>query len=500
MFIRLIPVSRSFALFALISFIGAFVVVQYYNAQPGYTDAFYHYNAAQRIAVGEGFVDEYLWVYTGLPEKLPAPSHLYWMPGTSILAAIGMALFGQTYAAAQVGFALCLWGATLLTYVIGRKIGGTVRHAWFAGIMLFFGGAYLRFWGIMDTFAPYAFFGALYLFAMGQALTVSDKKWRWWLLAGIAAGAGHLIRNDGLLLLFVGVWCLLLELVFSWSGRTQRAGTQPAASASDNIRHLLMFAGIFITGYLIIMTPWFIRNLQVSDAILPVGGTRAIWYLSYNDLFNYPPSADATRFFEQGGIDFLISTRMSAIFDNDGAIMAFIAEQGMIILTPFMLIALWQQRRNPFFRAMIWFFIGVHLAFILLFPFPGNRGGRFHAVIALIPFWTALALVGLDSVIDWLAKRRSTWNPRTAKPVFSAGMVLIVVIFSLTLAKRTPIQNPSIYPLLDETLPEDARIMINDPAQLYYYTERSGVVIPNESPDVIPEIAAIYDIDYLLIE
>lgn len=42
--------------------------------------------------------------------------------------------------------------------------------------------------------------------------------------------------------------------------------------------------------------------------------------------------------------------------------------------------------------------------------------------------------------------------------------------------------------------------MINDPAQMYYHTGRGGVVLPNEAPDVIREIAGRYDVDYLLLE
>jgi hypothetical protein len=42
--------------------------------------------------------------------------------------------------------------------------------------------------------------------------------------------------------------------------------------------------------------------------------------------------------------------------------------------------------------------------------------------------------------------------------------------------------------------------MINDPAQLYYFTELGGVVIPNETPETALRIAEQYDVDYLLVE
>jgi hypothetical protein len=42
--------------------------------------------------------------------------------------------------------------------------------------------------------------------------------------------------------------------------------------------------------------------------------------------------------------------------------------------------------------------------------------------------------------------------------------------------------------------------MINDPAKLYYYTGMGGVVLPNEEPEIILEIARRYQVSYLLLE
>ncbi|MCY3866259.1 MAG: hypothetical protein OXG68_12550, partial [Chloroflexi bacterium] len=61
---------------------------------PSYTDAYYHFNAASRLARGDGFVEDYLWNYLDAPMELPASSHRYWMPLTAMLAALGMAAFG----------------------------------------------------------------------------------------------------------------------------------------------------------------------------------------------------------------------------------------------------------------------------------------------------------------------------------------------------------------------------------------------------------------------
>ncbi len=103
---------RERGLFMVVALIGALLITRGLVQAPGFTDAFYHFNAAQKLAAGQGFTDEYLWIYFGAPDSLPSPSHVYWMPLTSIIAALGMSLFSASgdYGAAQLPFAILLAG------------------------------------------------------------------------------------------------------------------------------------------------------------------------------------------------------------------------------------------------------------------------------------------------------------------------------------------------------------------------------------------------------
>src|SRR5690606_38483578 len=153
-------------LYTLISLLAAFVIVRLVGA-PSYTDAYYHFTAAERLVSGDGLTVPYLWTYIGAPDAFPPsgaiPSHTDWMPLTSLSAALGMWVLnapGDT-AAAQWPFVLMLAGTAWIAYFLGWKLGGTRRHAWTAGILTLASPFYLRWWGTIDTFAPYAFFGAL---------------------------------------------------------------------------------------------------------------------------------------------------------------------------------------------------------------------------------------------------------------------------------------------------------------------------------------------------
>ena len=483
--------NRGTLLFIVIAIPLSFLLTQGLVGMPAYPDAYYHFNVANRLVVGDGFVDDYLWMYIGAPDNLPAPSHLYWMPMTSIIAGMGMGLFNapDDYASAQFFFALMVAGAGLVGYQLAFLLKGNARHAWLAGLLTIIGGYFAVRWGTMDTFAPYALIGSLALLFIGLGMTANRRNWVYWILAGVFAGLGHLTRADGLILIMTSWAVLLFPFDYLKSGRL------------NLLKRRMGWLGIVTICYVLTMTPWFMRNLNEIGTILPVGGTQSIWFTEYNELFNYPPDASPERLFADG-LDTFIDSRWLALTNNLGT---FVAVEGLIIFTPFMLIGIWKRRYSQLIRGFWIFAIGIHVAMTFVFPFPGYRGGLFHAVSALVPFWMVMGFLGLDDTIDWIAKWRRTWRPRTAKPIFSILFFLICVALTWTIAMPSRVGSGGgiggrVYAGILEHTTDASRIMINDPAQLYHFIERGGVAIPNASVDVVPEIADKYEIDYLLIE
>ncbi|MCB9450440.1 MAG: hypothetical protein H6672_03325 [Anaerolineaceae bacterium] len=504
---------RGWMLFALLALVIAFFIVRL-SAAPGYTDSYYHFNAAARLVSGEGLTDPYLWTYIAAPDSLPAPSHQYWMPFTSLVAAFGMNLANAPgdYAAAQWPFVLLLAGTALTGFWLGGKLGGGWRQAWLAGLLTLFSGFFTRFWGQTDTFAPYALVGSLCLVALGYAVSrftsqqdnlanttdvgahgraplpenkrLFTRAGIYFALTGSLAGLAHLTRADGVLLFMVGYTAVL------WPVRGERY--------TAILRRALPGLVIMTLAYLLVMLPWFAHNMAVSATPLPVGGTQAIWFREYNDLFNYPPDSSPATFFADG-IAPLFTTRWQAFTNN---LSHFIVVEGLVVMTPLMLVGLWRRRRDGFLRGFWLYVLGVHLAMTLVFPFPGYRGGLLHSTAALIPWWAALGVVGLDDVVEWVARRRRQWRAGTAKVIFSAALLAVALFLSLStgLANRFGSGTPRLYDELRAILPENARVMVNDPAALYYFTGLGGVVLPNESPDVIPDIAQRYGVGYLLLQ
>jgi hypothetical protein len=480
---------RERLLFALIALLGALSITRGLIAGPGFTDVFYHLNAANRLVSGLGLTDAYLWTYIGALDTLPIPSHLYWMPLTSLSAALGMGLLNAPgdYTAAQLPFTLMFAGTIYVGFWLGSKLGTVRRHAWLAGLLTLFSGYYTRFWGAVDTFAPYAFVGSMCLVFIGLAIQqatheASRQRWLFWVLAGAMSALAHLTRADGILLLIVG-WVVIL-----W----------PFGSGMQ-VRERILSLAVITAAYLIVMMPWFIRNLNAIGTPMPLGGTKAIWFTEYNDIFNYPPVSSPATFFANG-LSTLLSSRWEAFTQN---LATFIAVEGLVVMMPLMLVGLWRRHRQPFLRGFWLYALGVHLAMTFIFPYPGYRGGLLHSAAALVPWWAVLGVIGLDDCIDWIARRRTRWNAQFAKVIFSGALLAVALFLSINIGLSNsvpPPATPGIYGQLKQKLPPDARVMINDPGQLYYFIGLSGVVIPNEEPQAILEIARKYQVDYLLLE
>src|SRR5215510_4572861 len=110
--------------------------------QPNYMDAAYSYVNALNLISGRGFVEDFVWNYLGQPGLPPQPSHLYWMPLTSILAWLGMVVGGVSYRAAQIPFVILSTLLAPLTYWITYTLTGQRWFGWLAGLLAVFSGFY----------------------------------------------------------------------------------------------------------------------------------------------------------------------------------------------------------------------------------------------------------------------------------------------------------------------------------------------------------------------
>jgi hypothetical protein len=233
-----------------------------------------------------------------------------------------------------------------------------------------------------------------------------------------------------------------------------------------------------------------------------------MFFTEYDDLFLYPAGATLQRFVDTLGWGGFWHTRVEAVFGPQGGLSGnlatFIAVEGMIFLAPFILIGLLRRLRDPFLWPLVIAALAIHAVFTFVFSFAGYRGALLHSAGALVPFWAVLGVLGVQDVIGWVAQRRRNWKRDSAMRVFGVALVVMAVFLISILSMRYK-QRPSEYTVafyaeVDAALPENARVFSVDPPETYALTGRGGAVVPNTDPENLPEVAARFDIRYLLLQ
>lgn len=460
--------------------------------QPNYMDAAYYYVNGANLAAGRGFVEDFAWNYLNPPDTLPQPSHLYWMPFTSMLAAAGMVLGGISYRAAQIPFILLSAGLAPLSYVTARVLSDKRGLAWLAGLLAIFSGFYMPFWTAIDNFTPFALAGAGMLLLTHHGVASDKLRPRPLIAAGVCAGVAHLSRADGpLLLIAVGLWAGMRWL-------------QGAVSLRKGARLVLLLS----IGYLLVMMPWFVRNWTVAGTPLPSAGTKTIWLTTYDDLFSYNRDLSAAAFFAQGW-PVILQGRWWATVNN---LQTVLAVWGMVILLPLAIVGGWNQRRHPLVQIGSLYALLLFVAMSVVFAFPGARGGLFHSGAAVLPLMYGLAVVGLDGVIAWRVSRtsgRRRWNALLARRVFGVSILVLAIALSGFIYYRQVLRNDAWnrvdvhYPALAAWVAAqdaDAIVMIGNPPAYQYHGGGLSVVVPNENLNVTLQVIQRYGVDYLILD
>lgn len=456
---------------------------------PGYLDSDYYFVGGLQLVEGKGFTEPFLWNYLDDPSGLPHPSHTYWYPLSSILAAISMYLTGQhTYVAARLIFILIAACVPPLTAALAYDFSGRHALALVSGLLAVFSVYYLPFLPVTDNYGPYMLLG-------GSILLLAKKK-DWWafLLMGLLAGLTNLARSDGLL------WLGLVGLLAMWRSFDEDT------SARKKIQFFLITGVLAVIGYLLVMGPWFARNITIFGSPVPPGGGRVLWLTNYNDTFAFPAGQVNMAAWLEAGWGEALKVRLWALRMN---LLNAFAAQGGILLFPFILIGYWRYRHDLRARLVATGWLILLVVMVLVFPLAGARGSFFHAGAAFQPFWWALAPLGLSHMIDRLYNR-NILTAKYAGTVFQGFLVLISLLLSMVIV-QVRILGPGWQPeeelyvkveqiLTDHGAELDEIAIVRNPAGYYIVSGRPTIVMPPGGPDTILALARHYGASYFVLE
>jgi hypothetical protein len=482
---------RHYVILFLLGWLVPFAVSRF-QSLPGYMDADYYFAGGVRLAEGHDFTEPYLWNYLDDPEGLPHPSHTYWMPLASIVSALWMWLSGQsTYAAGRLPFILISTCVPLLTATLAYQVSRQARLAMVSGLLSIFSLYYAPFMPVPDNYGLYMLFG-------GAFLLLAPRSQKWISIAlGALAGLMTLARSDGLL------WLCLGGLTVMWKSSSKEGTQKPFREWLSEI----LPAGLFvILGYLLIMGFWHLRNLNLFGSFLTPGGGRLLWLQNYNQTFIYPPENLTRESFLQAGWHIALQNRIRAFSSNFSN--AFGA-QGGIFLFPFILIGLWQLRRDLRTKIAVTGWLILFAVMTIIFPFAGSRGSFFHAGAAFQPYWWVAAPIGLDAVLAW-ARSRGQFTDKNAPYFLQGVLVLLAVFMTFYLVNFRVIasgwaQDDFIYPSVEKEFldygirPEDV-VIVRNPPGYFIASGRPSVSLPFGDEATILAVAERYDARYLVLE
>lgn len=462
-----------------------------FQPAPGYLDSDYYFAGGIQLVKGNGFTEPYLWNYLDGAASLPHPSHTYWMPLASMVAALGMWLTGQTaYASARFPFIMIAALVVPVTATFAYSFSQKRTLALISALLAIFSIYHAPFVGVTDNFSLFMLFGGMYFICISR-LIKDPARIRNWFVPGLLAGLLALSRSDGLL------WLALTFLFALWRA--------PRDSLLRFANDVLQKSITVLLGFLLIMSPWYARNLNAFGTLMAHGGSRTLWLENYDQTFIYPPELLNMETFLAIGWDKIISARMWALGVN---LQSGFAAQGGIILFPFIIAGIIYFRKDERVKLAVTAWLTLFFVMTFIFPFAGARGAFFHAGAALQPMWWTLAPLGLDEILLTLRKRN--WGNDQTRVIFRSALVIVAIILTayvvnLRLFSLGWGEGESNYPVVEKFLlrngiePNDVVIVRNAPGY-YLETNRSALSIPYGNADAILAVANQFDADYLVLE
>ncbi len=438
------------------------------------------------------------------------------MPLASLLVAAGSSLFGPgSWAAGRSGFLLVAVAVPPLTAALAWSFTSRRDLAIASGLLAVFSAFYLPFLPITDTFGLYMVLGGTFFLLISRLRSPLQRMSILIIpfLLGVIAGLMHLTRADGLLWLLIA----FLGIIFF------RNGGRPWRVC------LISFIAVLV-GYLAIMAPWFVRNYFAFGSPLGPGGTKMLWMTDYDQLFIFPASRLTPAAWWQSGIASILNARLWALGVN---LERTLAEQGEIFLLPFIVIGLWQMRREARTQlaGLAWLLTFAAMTFV--FPFAGARGGFFHSGAALQPVWWSVAPIGFDGTIEWASRKRG-WDAARAGRLFRPALVGLAVLLSagviwlrlvgvnnafpdhanqvqplsaLLNARQGELWSQENYTygqiyqsLLAWGITPDDIIMVANPPGFYLASGHPAIAVPDGDPSILKEVAQRYNARYLVLE
>jgi hypothetical protein len=457
--------------------------------QPGMMDACYYYSGGLNLVRGQWDAEYFIWNFLDDSAALPRPSYQYWMPLTSLVAAVGMTAFGEGFRQSQLMFLLLGAAFPCLVFLLGERLTGNLRISVLAGFLAVFSGFYTVFWMNTESFLLYAWLGGLLILLAPKIASPSSRCLPF--LAGILCGLAHMTRADGILFLATAGLALLADR------------SLPNAAKGKRILQL-------VAGYLAAAGIWYARNIAQWGGLFPPGTGKALWLTEYNDMFVLPSSAIGWERFLSNGAGSILSARWDALLGNA---LTLVFVLGSVFLFPFLCRGAFLLRRTTELRMSGVYLLLIFVVMTVAYPFQGSRGGFLHSSAALLSVAAVAAAAGVDDVVVRLSRWRN-WPFATAQLVLEGGFVLLALFASGMVFFNRVVGSDPTHPEWSRRYGEYSlgaakltnlpsapiKFIANTPPCFHTATGWEAIPVPYGGPEMLREAVERYGIQFVILD
>ena len=381
-------------------------------------DTAYYVGVARNLVEGRGLVSDALWSFQTPPLIFPRPAFEVWLPLPTYLAALPMAVWGTTFASAQVSSVLVGSIVPVLAWRLAADVAAergmsTERARTLAlgtGITTAFYLPLMLHSALPDSTMPFAALALAACLLMTRIAAeprgarLTDGRV---VLLGVLLGLAALTRNEA-------AWLAVVWAVLAWRA--------PGASRVERSR-LIVVAGAVAA---LVFAPWAIRDWREFGSPFPGQAVANAFSVTGFDIFAWKDPPTLSRYLAVGPAR-LLEMRVEGLSHNLFSVLLLPGlPLSMIGLT-----SLPWHGRGSALRPLVLLSIITFLVTSLVFPVATTWGTFLHAAGAVHVLLVIAALLGLDATIAWVG-RRLGWT----RPVAWLGALLGVfgsVLFSVAL-------------------------------------------------------------------
>jgi hypothetical protein len=471
------------------------VAVRWYAASlvvfPKPEDTAYYVDVARNLLAGRGLVTDALWSFQTPPLVVPREAFEVWLPLPTLFAAVPMAVFGSTFAAAQVSSVLIGSLVPVLAWRLAADVAAERRLPPGRARTLAIGSgltAAVSLPLLLHSTLP----DSTMLFAvLTLATTLLVTRIRARVEAGgtavlpvrllIALGAilglAALTRNEAL-------WLALVWAILAWRLPLPRRGR-------------LLFVAIPAAVALVLFVPWTVRDWIAFGSPLPGQALTNALSVEGTDIFAWSDPVSVGRYLSVG-LARLLEMRLIGIGHNlfdvlllPGAPLSVIGLVGLPLvariraLQPLLLVAL-----------------VIFLVTSLLFPVSTTWGTFLHAAGAVHAVLIISALLALDGLIAWIGDRRGWTRPVAwLAPALTVSGALLFSAALLPSFGNGSIGTEKTFVAIDRRLaaagldPQaqgQGPVITDYPIWLPYVAGGSAIALPYEPPESVLDLARAF--------